>query len=320
MKKLCAWAALLSILFSVVPAFASQPEIDKESIYKKALAFVHLEEYELALELFENKELDSYADCSNWRMYCTGMAAIRKANDLEAEGHIREAEAEIRQALSIFEYLSPIDFNGNSGNLYTYCIARMDEYGSTEFPQKAFDLYAKLNGTEDSAERYFRLMRGGTLPTQAPYTVTLGVVPAHAKSSIETLLGPAKKYMPQAILQVDQFVDLCICGKEGEYYLIEVRKDEICLRCWALARRIQADAAGDIPRVGVNGRKSTVEKLSQAYYGPGEEYAKFDYTISAGTIVTAYEAEGMYTMIECSPERLGKPVRIWVRTDALSRN
>lgn len=317
MKKCCLWIVILAILLSATSSFAAQLGASKRALYEDALAYTELDDYEEALKLFE--QLGSYADCSNWKMYCMGILAIRKANELEAEGFIREAKEEIGQAIAFFEFLSPIDFNEKSRNLYTYCNARLDEYGSTGISQSALDKYASLIGTEDSMDRYLRLVNREALPTQAPYSVTLSTVPGHTTAAIDMLLGPGKKYMRQEIIQVDQYSSLRICGKEGDYYLIEVQADGKCIRCWALARKIQVDSSAEIPRVGANGWKSTLMKSSSAYYGPGEQYAKAAYTIASGTVVTAYEAEGQYTMIECSADQTGKPVRIWVKTDALSR-
>ena len=318
MKKVCVCLVILFIFLLVFPAYSSQTGIDKRAIYNDALAYIELEDdYEKALELFE--KLGSYTDSPNWRLYCMGMIAIRKANELEAQGFIQEAKEEIEQAISYFEFLSPIDFNGKSRNLYTYCNARLDEYGSKGISQSALDKYATLVGTEDSLDRYLRLIKGEPLPTQAPHNVTLSVVPARAESSVETLLGPGKKYMRLEIIQVDQYTKINICGKESDYYLIEVQKGNEIFRCWALTRKIQLDSSAEIPRVGMNGWKSTLGKSVQAYYGPGEQYAKTDFIIKQGTVVTAYESEGLYTMTEYSPDSSRKPARVWVKTDALSK-
>ncbi len=316
MKKLCAGVVWMLMLFSASFAFALQSGLNEQALYEEAMVYMDLEmEYERALEIFE--QLGAYSDSSHWKLYCMGKIAIQNANELEKSGFIREAKEEIQRAISYYEFLSPIDFNENSRKLYDYCNARLDEYGNKGISQSALDKYAALIGTEDSMERFLRLQQGIPLPTQVPYTVTLGAVPAYTESEIETLMGPGKRYAHQETVQVNQYTRISICGKESDYYLIEVQTGRERLRCWALARKIQTDYQSPIPRVGQNGWKSTLKKSVQASYGPGEQYTKTTYTIPKGTVVTAYEAEGLYTMIECFPE--GKLVRIWVKTEALSR-
>lgn len=318
MKKVCAFLIVLSILASALPAIASQVQVSKSDVYETAQAYVILfGDYESALELFG--QLGSYADSATWKMYCMGMITIQKANELEQQGFIREAKEEITQAVSIFEFLSPVDFNNNSKNLFIYCNARLDEYGSQGISQSALDKYATLVGTEDSMDRYLRLIQGIPLPTQAPYSVTLGSVAAHTEASIDTFLGPGKRYLSQEMIQVNENTRLSICGKEGDYYLIEADTGRGKIRCWALARKIQPDSSANIPRIGTNGWKSTLSQPAQAYYGPGEQYIKADFSISQGTMVTAYDPEGEYTMIECPFQNLGKDGRVWVKTDYLRR-
>ena len=318
MRKIFICVLIASVILTAIPAQATQLGMDKRAVYDDAMAYIVLVgNYEKALELFEL--LGSYADSPNWRLYCMGMIAIQTANELEAEGYINNAREEIERAISYFEFLSPIDFNGNSANLYTYCNARLDEYSSNGVSQSALDKYAKLVGTEDSMDRYLRLMKGEVLPTQAPYTVALSTIPASAESNIETLWGPGKKYMRQEIVQVNQTTLISICGKENDYYLLEIQTDQYTLRCWALTRKIKPDISAKIPWIGENGWKSTLSKTVEAYYGPGQQYLQAPYILNEGTVVTAYESEGLYTMIEYLPDYSGKPVRLWVPSNALSK-
>ena len=324
MKKICAFFMVLSFLLTAVPVTASQIQVSKSDIYDKALtydkalAFVNLfDDYETALDLFT--QLGSYKDSPNWKMYCMGKVAINNANELEMKGYISEAKEKIVQAVSYFEFLSPIDFNGNSKKLYIYCTARLDEYGSQEISQAALDKFATLIGTEDSMERYIRLSQGIPLPTQAPYSIALPHIAAHASQSVDTYWGPGKRFLRQEIIQVNQYTELSICGKEGDYYLIEAETGKGKIRCWALARKIQKDSSDRESRIGTNGWRSTLNQTTSAYYGPGEQYLKTGFYVRQGTMVTAYDSEGKYTMIECDAPNSDSSVRIWVSTDCLQR-
>lgn len=320
MKKSLACFLVMGILLSSFPGLASQTNASQGYIYESAMDCVLFEEYEEALALFE--QLGAFADSANWKSYCAGMVAIRKAGELEKQGYIAEAKDEIQRAMQLFEFLSPIDFNQNSKRLYTYCLART--YELSRMDQKALDLFSELIGVEDSGERYDRLLHGIPLPTQAPsheVPPVLHPIAAHVNETISTYLGPGPKYMVQEIVKVNKKTKLGICGKESSYYLIEVQTKKGLIRCWAPAHLIQRDESASEPRVGAKNKKRSCSLLetAQAYYGPGEQYSAADTLIEKGTKVTAYEAEGLYTMIECSLANQEKPVRVWVRTECLSR-
>ena len=222
-------------------------------------------------------------EIANWISYCKGKIAIRKATELENKGGIKEAKAQITTAYSFFGILSAINFHEDSQNLYTYCQARLYELNNMN--QKALDLFADLagTGTEDSMERYMRLRMGIPLPTQAPYVVIpdiLSPIAAHVTIRISAYYGPGSDYeaVPKTMLINGETV-LDIRGREGDYFLIEVHRDEGKFRCWAPTFRVTQDQNAAVPAVGKTERSCRMLRAEEAYYGPGEDYLAAGFSV-----------------------------------------
>ena len=338
MTKCCTWIVSVLMLFSSLPGLLFQPELDQADLYDSAL--IHVRERKLEEARAQFQQLGPFIDSAQWVKYCDGLLLIQKANQLESQGYILQANDEIRNAQALFSELKKdkngfSDFFRGSGeqqlyespeDLCRYCDARQAEYSSINngetYSQTALDLYHELIGIEDSEERYERIRNRIPIPTQVPVPVPLPPIPAHAEESISVYLGPSLRYkiLDGGILQVNEKTELYICGTEGNYYLLEARTDKGLIRCWASKSSVRNDQPGSSPqKVGQARYKHNYVLLraSQAYYGPGDAYLKTDLIIDKGTKVTGYETEGEYTMIEYSIPSAYEDVRVWVKTEDL---
>lgn len=317
------------------------PDVDLGSIYEDGEYYAREGNYEKALNEF-NHLTEPYGFSEDWKSYCEGILALRQATALESQGCIRKAKEAVQQAVGHFEDLSASAFSqyinqmirssGSFGeyggslhmieDLLTYCRARNNELMGGN--QMALDLYSKLPSVEDSRERSLRLRRGEFLDlTECRDVIVLSSISAHADGQIVTRLGPGPDYRNQEIVQVDERTDIRIRGMHNEYYLIEIPAGNgQLLRCWALVRKIQTNASTrDLVDVGMkaNERRMTVRTETATYWGPNStEYLETGYTIGRGTVVTAFEPEDAYTMIEFVPADSLKKVRVWIQSDALT--
>ena len=325
MKKMVFALVVLLILLSAIPALARRTDADPSELYESAMIAVTFEDYEKALNYFEDLEKipgqppSRTREISKWISYCSGMIALHKATELENKGYIEEARAQISLAQTNFELLKVENFNENSEKLYTYCHARY--YELNYMKQKALDMFAELAGTEDSLERYMRIKKNIPLPTQAPSTKVPAVLPAiaaHAEMRINAYYGPGPSYSDQDAILINAETTLNIRGREGSYYMIEATRDGKKVRCWANDYRIWKDDDAAVPTVGDKAKNCYLTRQENAYYGPGDDYLKAGFSVAKGTKVKALDSEGLYTMIEFTPASPGKKVRVWVSTDSLS--
>ena len=313
-RKVVLYLLLLVILSFVMPGFSASITIDKQSIYDKGLRYIDLKDYNNALTQFQ--QIDNYQDSASWRYYCEGMKAIITANEKQNQAYLSDARKEIEKAAGIFQMLSLAKFE-DTEKLAVYCKAC--QYELQGLYQSAIDLYVGLFGTLDSDIRYFKLIGGYVLPTQAPTEKPLPPIipsiPAHTDRTLETFLGPGSGYMKQDVVSLNAESTVAICAREGDYYLIEITTGEGKIRCWAFSLRVQR--YGDVlePELGKTKRTGYVMKTETGLYGPGDGYRASDIMIPSGTRVTVFNNEGMYTMVEFVTNN--QPARMWVPTESI---
>ena len=308
----------LYIVITCSIGFSDSVSLYKQTVYQRAITYVTLGMYENALNQFE--QINNYSDSNSWANYCRGMIIIEDANRQESNGCIDLATKSIEKAYQYFILLSGSKFQ-DSENLSKYCTAR--QFQLKGLLQPALDEYANLMGTLDSDERYFNIIGGIPLPTQAPDCVTLPAffptISAHSVQKIETYLGPGTDYLMQDIVTINEDSKIYICGREKNYFLIETTKEDGKIRLWAPTVRILRDENISEPHIGENSRKATVLEESEALMGPGEDYLKSGIFIKKGERVIAFESEGLYTMIEYNDKQSLKPIRLWYLSEYLSK-
>nr|MBQ4453926.1 hypothetical protein [Clostridia bacterium] len=311
---------ILLILFLIIACsngFTDGISVDKQTVYQNATTYVTLGMYDNALNQFE--QIKNYSDSNSWANYCRGMIAINDANLQESTGYIDKAIESIEKAYRYFVLLSGSKFQ-DSENLSRYCTAR--RFQLKGLLQSALDEYAELMGSLDSDERYFNIIGGIPLPTQAPeckLSPSLPSIAAHSVQKIETYLGPGSVYLKQVIVSINVDSKIYICGREQNYFLIETIIDNGKIRLWAPTVRILRDENKSEPQIGEKSRKATVLKESEALMGPGEDYIKSGIIIKKGEKVISFESEGLYTMIEYNDKQSLKPVRLWYLSEYLSK-
>ena len=317
-RKLIGILLCLILMSPMGDCVAASISVPKQEIYENGKLLVVLKQYEEALQRFE--QLGSYQDCIKWKYYCEGMISIYKASEKESGGCISEAKQLIETAYQRFRMLSSNKFE-NSEQMEVYCTARLYELKGLN--QSALDLYASLLGTEDSDERYLRLLDGIPLPTQAPNCETgiqmLPAIPAHTNRSIEALMGPGSDYAKQKHVSLKTETPCFICAKEGNYYLIDLTTEIGKIRCWVSTLRIQRDENKKEPEIGKKKRNGYMLEPQNGLYGPGADYAESGTLIPAGTKILVYDAEGSYTMIELYSLDENALMRLWVPTDSISK-
>ena len=315
MRKSLLIAVLVLSLVCGMTCHAGSLTVDRQSVYQTGRDFVKLGMYKNALEQFSS--ISGYADSGSWRFYCQGMIEIQNADDFEGIGYISDAVSCVDTALRYFEMLANISFE-DSESLKKYCTAR--RYELKGLSQTALDLYAGLLGVLDSGDRYWNIVGGKALPTQAPISTVppvLTPIPAHVTRKASTYFGPGDSYLEQTLVSVSADKTVGVCGREGSYYLIEMTSSTGKLRAWAPTIRIQRDADGAIAEVAASSKKATVTQAAEALYGPGKDYISSGVTLAEGQAVTAFESEGFYTMIEYADKSSGKALRLWFPTAQL---
>ena len=320
---------MFSILLVILAAIPSAATMDTGDLYEEAKAHIVWGEYEEALQKFQQlSEIPGdtparRAEITSWIKYCSGMIALHTATELENQGYIKEARQQVETARSFFMYLtsSDSDFNGNSKKLYAYCEARLYELDRLNYT--ALNAFAKILEVEDSYERFTRLSKGDALPTQVPVNEIPSVLPpiaAHLNIQVNAYYGPGTSYaaVPNTIL-INAETKLDIRGREQSYYMIEIQTNSGKMRCWVNNYRVMRDEDTKVPSVGKKAKSRRMIRTETPSYGPGDDYAKADFTIAKGVVVSAFEEEGLYTLIEYTPTGAEKPVRVWVFTHALSK-
>ncbi len=315
MRKWLFIAVLLLALAGGMACAGASPAVDKQSVYQTGQDYAALGMYQNALEQFER--IPGYADAGSWRFYCEAMIALSQADDFEAYGYLSDAEACVDQALRYFEILANAGFR-DSERLKIYCNAR--RYELKGLTQSALDLYAGLLDVRDSGDRYLNTLSGKALPTQAPVVEVVlapSPVPAHITRRVTTYFGPGDSYREQALMPVGAGLAVGVCGRENGYCMIEITASNGKLRAWVPSIRVKRDEDRTEPEVGASPRKARVARATKALYGPGEGYIASPVTLAAGESVTAYEAEGDYTMIEYTDKKIRQPMRLWVPSSEL---
>ena len=266
----------------------------------------------------EFSKIPGYADSGSWKYYCLGMADIETANDSERAGYISDAISRIESASRYFDLLAGIGFE-NSEALKQYCSAR--NYQLKGLTQTALDIYASLLGVLDSGERYWSIVEGTPMATQAPiqsHPPLFTPIAAHANRKTAIYFGPGDNYLTQEITSINADTKLSICAREGSYYLVEIKISSGKLRAWAPTIRITRDEDKTEVKIGEKPQNAKVINDAEALLGPGQDYLRSGYTLKKGTAVVAYESEGLYTMIQYKDTKRGKLVRLWLLTGNLS--
>lgn len=320
MKKMNIIAAFCLLFFLTcieTAAKATGISIDKQGTYNKAIILVEQKEYTKALDEF--LKIPDYKDSASWNYYCKGMIEIESANQLETDGYIDEAKPHIEKAAQYFLLLSQTEFE-DSKKLSLYCSAR--QYELQRLHQKALDIYSTLLGVLDSDARYLRISNKEYLPTQAPKAIQpemLDAIPAVFTKKIQTYWGPGSNYSKQDVLPINAEMEIYICGRENNYFLVEAKWENAKVRFWAPTLRINRSIDKQEQQVGVNPQYMYLTTDAVSYWGPGKDYLETGIIIDKGCRVTAYEAEGEYTMIEYSSVDNKSLMRMWVQTSFLGK-
>ena len=305
---------IMILLAGSVPA--SGAESDQKSDYQKGIAFFMERNYQRALEQFE--QLGTYEDSSLWRIYCQGFLDIMRAGELEEQGYLKEGRLYLENAREIFHMLAAQKFE-DSVNMELYCIAR--GYHNRGMTQAALDGYSAIAGTMDSIDRYWRIKNGPPYPTQAPskqLPEKLNAIPAHAKREVSAFFGPGTAYRTQRIAVVNSRSDISICGREGNFLLIEVVTENGILRCWVSNVYIEKDAEGKETEIKSSGT-AYLRQTAAGLYGPGDGYINSGISVPKGARVTVFFAEESYTMIEYTPPGESRAVRLWIPTECIGK-
>ena len=317
-RIICVILLTILIVMSWPTCFADSVSIDKQTVYQNAISYVALGKYENALIQFE--QIKNYSDSNSWANYCHGMVLIEDANSQESSGYKYLAYKSLEKAYHYFVLLSESKFQ-DSENLSRYCTAR--QFQLKGLPQPALDEYANLMGTLDSDERYFNIIEGIPLPTQAPDCILLPSffpsIAAHPVQKIDTYYGPGTEYIKQDIVLINADSIIYICGREKNYFLLETQIEDGKIRLWAPTIRILRDEDKSEPQIGEKSRQATVLNEAEALMGPGEDYLKSGMIIKKGEKIIAFDSEGPYTMIEYNDKQSLKPVRLWYLTEYLSK-
>ena len=294
---------------------ASDVSIDKATVYQRAILLKNHGDYQKAADEFSR--IPGYADSKKWNYYCLGKIDIENATEYENAGYISDAENMIINAARYFELLAKVGFE-DSGAIKKYCSARRYELKCMDQP--ALDAFAELLGVLDSDDRYWRIINGPPLPTQAPINTLpamLALIPAQVSRKAPTYYGPGDRFLEQTGISVNAGIPVSICGREGSYYLIEMTTDAGKLRTWVPTIRIKRDDKQTEAQIGKNQKNAKIPKTSEALLGPGRDYISSGITLNEGISVTALEAEGLYTMIEYKDGLSGKSLRMWFPTSQL---
>ena len=314
-KTTLVFLLLLSILSNSICYASSIVSVDKQSAYQDALASADQGDYAEALRLFE--KASHYSDSDSWADYCRGMLAIESADAYEKAGYRNKAQESIRHASDFFSRL-PVSQFPDSERLKRYCNARQNQLKG--LLQPALDEYAEIEGILDSSERKKNIYV--PLPTQVPENVLpafLPLIPAKAVKGISTYLGPGNKYSEHNLISINQDLDISICGREQDFFLIETISEKGKIRVWAPTVRIVRIEDKQEPQIGSKSRKAFILRDTKAFMGPGEDYIESEIVIKKGEKVLAFDAEGEYTMIEYSGSQTIKPVRLWIFSEDLSK-
>ena len=305
---------LLSLLINNTCYASSSLSVDKQSIYEEAILLVSWGEYAEALYLLEQAK--NFSDSNKWADYCRGMIAIETANEYEKVGYRDKAISSLKDAVYRFSIL-PVSQFPDSEKLIRYCNARCNQLNGLFQP--ALDEYAELVGILDSYERMKNLYI--PLPTQVPKNVLpafLPLIPAKAVKKINTYLGPGNNYSEQNYIEINQDSDISICGREQDYFLIEIITENGKLRLWAPTLRIVRTEDKPEPQIGSKSRKALILRDTKTFMGPGIDYIESEIMIKKGEKVLAYDTEGEFTMIEYSGNQTIKSIRLWVFSEDLS--
>ena len=318
-RKMLVVLICLALLSLVNNSFASSGiGQNKQIIYENGKSYFVLNKYEEALQQFQ--QISDYRDSISWKYYCEGMISIEMANEKESGGCLSETKKLIENAYQRFRILSANQFE-ESEKLEIYCTARL--YELKGLYQSALDLYATLIGIADSDERYFRIINGIPLPTQAPnYDSTvpfLPLIPAHVNKTTETFMGPGSNYQSQKLVSLTTGTSCSIVAREGYYYLVELTTEYGKIRCWTYTLRIERDENKQEPEIGKNKRNGYMLESKKGLYGPSVDYVESETIIPAGTKIIIYESEGLYTMVEFQPIGENALMRLWVPTESISK-
>ncbi len=319
MKKMTALLlSLLLLLPLCVPPALASATLDAQAVYETARVYVQLGMLQEALSEFQR--IPSYADSLHWSYYCSARLALQEADTLEASGYLVRAEEKINEASRVFAPLAASQFE-DTEKLVTYCSARL--YQLRGLRQYALDLFQQLFGVLDSDRRYFDLINGVALPTQAPDDVLSPVLtsyPAQAAGKIKAYAGPGSGYTTVPGIRLQEGTALRVCAKDGAYYLNEAETKKGLVRFWTVDYKITPESAlPELPVLSPYGEEGFVMKDAAALLGPGEGYRDAELVLKRGTKVTAFLQEDLYTMIEYQAEGAKKKTRVWVLTECLQQ-
>lgn len=281
----------------------SEEEKQQQEDYSNAQKAFNEGKYDEAAALFNKLTgADAYPDSQQWFDFCQVILIIREADQSESKGYISQAKEKIQEAQQKLNALTQSGFEPATPIL-AYCDARQKELRNMR--QAAEDAYNELLGVMDSTERLNRLRNGVSLPTQAPDTSlpdTMKPIPAKTKRKTKLYFSPDRNsiYKGFTINEGSQF-GICAKYEKGndKWWLLEIETNQGPIRLWTVNNGlIIRKTDSEPPEIMKSGSVKFLTQSTTLMLGPGDQYHYLQgFTLTKNTKVTAYEQEGIYTLI-----------------------